>query len=504
MSKFNSPSVGTKTENLAGGKAFTQTSELELVSILLTSFVKDQHYRSADDTVVRLKELIKKCNKEFVAKAGIYARTQIGMRSITHVLASELAKHISGEEWAKNFYDKIIHRPDDMMEILSYHSTVNAKKGKNGKGVLTNAMRKGFSSAFNRYDAYALAKYRGEGKSIKLVDIVNAVRPIPTEKNSDALKKLIKGELISTDTWESQLTKAGQISKDKEELRKAKEKVWTGLIKDKQLKAFALLRNLRNILEQAPSMVDEACELLTDENRIKKSLILPFRYVSALREIEKISDSNARKVIKALNRAVDISCANVPKFDGKTLVAIDVSGSMDDIVAGNEMSRRTIATLFAVIMAKRNDADIMIFGDNAKLVSFNSDDSTLSIVSKIDGYNKGGWGSTSRDGYNVGHGTSYNACFDSAKEKYERILFFSDGQGWVGGGAPTETFAKYRQRTGAKPFIYSVDLAGYGTMMFPQNNVFCLAGFSDKIFTLMGYLETDKQAMINEILKIEL
>ena len=501
MSKFNTPSESTKVENFAGGKAYKQSAELELVSILLTSFVQDQAYRKEGDTTKRLKELIEKCNKEFVAKAGIYARTKFGMRSITHLLASELAKYLSGKEWAKNFYDKIIYRPDDMLEILAYHYSVNAKKGKNGKGMLTNAMRKGFASAFNRYDSHSLAKYKGDGKTIKLIDVVNAVRPIPTEKNAEALAKLIKGELISTETWEAKLSKAGQVGETAEEVADLKKEVWSGLIKEKKILAFALLRNLRNILKQAPEMVNEACELLVDENRIKKSLILPFRYVSALREIEKETDGNANKIVKALNRAVDISCSNVPKFEGNTLVAIDASGSMSSGVGGGEMDRRTIATLFGCIMAKRNDADIMLFGDTAKLVSFNGDDSTLTLTKQIASYNGMYSG---RDAYSVGHGTNYNAVFETAKKKYDRIIFFSDCQGWMGGGAPDRAFAQYRTRTGAKPFVYSVDLAGLGTMMFPEQNVFCMAGYSEKIFTLMGFLEQDKEALINEILKVEL
>ena len=195
MSRFNKDSTGIKTENLAGGAAYTQSHELELLSILLSSFAKDEFYRTADKTFIRLKELIGICNKKFVAKAAIYARTKFGMRSITHVAAAELAKHISGESWAKDFYATIIYRPDDMSEILSYLFAGNNK--------IPNAVKKGFAKAFDKFDAYKLAKYKGEGKKIKLVDIVNMVHPKPCENNADALKALINGELKSFDTWEN-------------------------------------------------------------------------------------------------------------------------------------------------------------------------------------------------------------------------------------------------------------------------------------------------------------
>ena len=46
------------TLNLAGGEAFTESAQLELASIMLTSTLRDQFYRGADATAARLKALI--------------------------------------------------------------------------------------------------------------------------------------------------------------------------------------------------------------------------------------------------------------------------------------------------------------------------------------------------------------------------------------------------------------------------------------------------------------
>jgi len=85
----------------------------------------------------------------------------------------------------------------------------------------------------------------------------------------------------------------------------------------------------------------------------------------------------------------------------------------------------------------------------------------------------------------------------------------SDMQGWMedewGHSAPNKkAFPDYCKRTGANPFIYSFDLQGYGTLEFPENRVFCIAGFSEKIFNVMKLLEQDRNALINEIEKIAL
>jgi 60 kDa SS-A/Ro ribonucleoprotein len=475
MSRFNTTKQAVKIENKAGGLAYGQSPELELVSILLTSFANDQFYRSADDTFKRLISLVIDCDKQFVAKAAVYARTEFGMRSITHVVASELALHISGKEWAKDFYNTIVYRPDDMMEILSYHVS------KNGK--IPNSMKKGFAKAFDKFDKYKLAKYRGEGKGFKLIDVVNMVHPIPTVKNMEAINALVKGELKSFDTWENELSKVGQVASSEEEKVDFKKDVWVKLITENKLGYFALLRNLRNIIEQAPEIINVALEQLTNETLIKKSLVLPFRFQTAFDEINKLTNGKiVRDVLMALNQAVDISINNVPKFDGETLVVLDESGSMDGKPAA-------IGSLFAAVLIKSNNADFITFSDSARYRNVNPMDSTITISKSIK-FASGG--------------TNFHSIFQTANKKYDRIIILSDMQGWIGHETPTHEYNQWKKSTGSNPFVYSFDLNSYGSMQFPEQNVFCLAGFSEKVFTIMALLEKDKQALINEIKKVEL
>ena len=76
-------------------------------------------------------------------------------------------------------------------------------------------------------------------------------------------------------------------------------------------------------------------------------------------------------------------------------------------------------------------------------------------------------------------------------------------QGWVGFNAPTVQVNQYKQKYNANPFIYSFDLNGYGSMQFPEQNVFAIAGFSEKIFDVMKLMEIDKKALINKIKQVE-
>lgn len=471
MSKFNTVTTGTKTVNKAGGEAYSQSPKLELISVLLTSFANDTFYEKAEDKFDRIKSLILQVDPVFAAKAAIFARKEFGMRSITHVLAGEIASRASGKEWAKDFFTAIVKRPDDMLEIVSYML--------NNKQKLSNALKKGFAKAFDGFDAYQLAKYRGEGKAIKLVDIVNLVHPVPTDKNKEALEQLIKGTLKSVDTWEAKLTEAGQGADTEEEKTVAKKEAWTSLVTENKLGYMALLRNLRNIMESNPELEGEVIKQLTNRDKIKKSLVLPFRYFTAITEIEKLQ--NTRNIVSAISNAAEISLDNVPKLKGKTLIAIDVSGSMSG--RPQEISR-----MFGAVLYKATDSMLLTFDGDARYKTLNPNDSLLSLMKGIPF---------------TGGGTNFNSIFDRSTTKFDRIIILSDMQAWMQNGwstsNPKYAFANYKTRTGADPIIYSFDLNGYGSMQFPERNVYCLAGFSDKIFDIMSVLEEDKDALIHKI-----
>lgn len=496
MSKYNtSTTVRNKTTNLAGGEAYTQSPELELVSFVLTSFVKDQYYQKESEVPKRVTDLLAKVKPEFAAKAAIFTRNEFNMRSISHVVAAELAQLAAGKPWAKSFYEKVVVRPDDITEILSYYFS----KSKDQKE--TNAMRKGLGAAFNKFDGYQLSKYRAEGKAISLVDAVNILHPRSTDKNREALKLLLEGRLSNQNTWETKLTQAGQKATDADELKDLKGKAWSDLLGEGKLGYMALLKNLRNILDQADQKtIDLALQTLADPERVKKSRVLPFRFYTAYNELLSLSGKNSRTTLSALGKALEASFANVPKFDGETLVVVDHSGSM----GSGPASDFQIGAMFGASLAKSNNADFMHFGSTAAYLNIDLDSTVLSQLSHFDTLNRGGYYGGGASKHNVGHGTNFHAIFDEANKPYDRIVIFSDMQGWMGYDVPTSAANKYKARTGANPHIYTIDLAGHGTMQFPENRVYALAGFSEKMFDIMQLLEQDPKALVHKIEAVEL
>jgi len=460
--------------------------------------VKDQYYRSANDQITRTQELVRGlADKEFLAKAAIFARNEFGMRSITHVVAAEVANTVKGADWTKDFFANVIYRPDDMTETLAYYLSAYGKP-------VPNALKKGFAKAFGKFDGYQIAKYRGDGKNVSLVDVVNLVRPVPTEKNAEALKGLVKDTLRSTETWESKLTAAGQTATTDEEKADAKADAWKTLLAENKLGYFAALRNINNIIEQADEdTFAMLLKVLVNEKQIKSSLVFPYRFLTAIQNL-KGDAARVRKAKVALTKALDISCANIPALDGDTLIVVDYSGSM----GSGADSYRGIGSIFGSLMAKAQNGDFMIFGNDAAYIDYNPAMPALSLAEEFMTHNNAvGWGSTastSNGKIQVGHGTDFPSIFRTINKAYNRIMIFSDMQGWISGGAPTKEFTAYKKKFNVDPKIYSFDLSGQGDMMFPENNVYCLAGFSDKIFDIMKVLEQDRKALVNTIEKISL
>lgn len=464
MSRFNQTAATPATTNYEGGHAYSMSKEAHLALLLLTSFLqdKDNAYRSAQETENDILKLISEVDPKFAAKACLYARNEVGMRTITHVGSYAVYGQAKGQKWLKNYFTKIARRPDDMLEIASYFKSKGLK-------MLPKAAQKGFAKRLTKLDEYQLAKYKASGKSMSLVDLVNLCHP----KRTSALSKLMTGKLKNERTWEAKVSKAGSN-------KEAKSKAWSEMIDSKDIGYFALLRNLRNIIASCPDKIDVVCDMLTNEKSIKKSLVLPFQFLSAVDAV-----SSERRVLMALSEAIDISCNNVPDFPGKTLVAVDISWSMD----GQPIK---IASLFGAVLFKAiSGSEVMVFDTSGRYLTLNPMDSVLTLKDKI--------------AERTGGGTSFSSIFSAASKAYDRIIILSDMQGWADSGGwdtgdnISGPFSRYKKRYKCNPKLYSFDLTGLGTLKFPEKNTFLVGGWSDKVFDLMRYVEEDPKALTNVI-----
>lgn len=492
MSRFNTKSQGRTTNNLAGGKAYTLSPELELTYSVLSTFLENKYYESGAQRQDRIIKLLTKVDHKFIAQLAYVAREEFNMRSVTHVLLAELAKMHKGDDLVMRALRKSIVRPDDILEVAAL---LDMK--------LPKQVKRGFRRAILKFDAYQLAKYRGEGKSMKLVDIFNMVHPNPkyaTDEQKEAWEKLIKGELRNTKTWESKLTKAGQeaeakakkenLTKEEKDKVKAelKKQSWEDMVLSGKIGFMALLRNLNNLVKSGVSeeVINKAYEILTDKEQVLKSRQLPFRFYTAYQNVQ-----GNRKLVDAISYALDHSLSNVPILDGKTLIAVDMSGSM----SGGNFERAAI--FGAVLSQSNNDVDVVLYSDSLKELTISSRTPVIDVVQYFKRAYDGG-GTESRLVFN--YATKKN-------KKYSRVVMLTDEQSWretySGGVTPQASYEAYKKATGADPYVYSIDLTGYGTAEYIGNRVFQLSGWSNALLDYIGKME-DGENLVKHIKSIEL
>ena len=515
------------TTNRQGYKAYSLDDELRLLSMLNTLKLEPQFYRSENQTMRELRDLIERIalkDPYFVAQAIVYSRcVGEGMRSINHLAAALLAPFISGEEYAKRFYglwDKknqrggCIFRVDDMSEIKDVYSALN-------KSTLSNSMKKGFKKVLETLDTYQLAKYKDT-----VIDIANLVHPksslstaMITTSNGEKMRTLdalMQGITVSADTWEVAQSEAGQevakavkegkLSAEKaaEVLKEAKNDNWETLLLDGKLPILAALRNLRNMLKSPRTSVIEAvCALVSDAKKIREGKVMPYQidYAYEVVKMEFGSTYEGRTVMQALHTGYEYSVPNLASvMPGKTCVMVDCSGSMHTY-CNNGNQRTTIqstasekAGLIAATIAKATNADIIRFGSHAEFYVYDPNNSVFDLGRKIGKDNMGG--------------TCIAAAFDlirSRKRAYDRIILLSDNEcnarsywsgDWVSGA-----YKNYVHDV-ANPYVYAVDLAAYGTVPVSGNKVSYYYGYGFAMFEDIASKEFNPAQHIEKVRKI--
>ena len=321
MAKINVARQPVFTHEGARAKHISAEQQLRR-SVMACLLWEDEFYESGQSIAARIAELVTHVEAQNVAKMAIEARVKMKLRHAPLWLAREMARHASHKQAVAETLACVIQRADELSEFLAMY-------WKDGKQPLSAQVKKGLAAAFEKFDEYQLAKYNRDN-AITLRDVLFLCHAKPKDAAQDALwKRLIDGELVVPDTWEVTLSAQDGVSK--------KEK-WERLLKEGRLGAMALLRNLRNMKQE---QVDNAL-VVRALQAIKAEKVLPFRFIAAARYAPQWEQYLEDAMFKCL--------AAQEKAEGKTVLLIDVSGSMDaQISARSEMTRMDAACGLAVL-----------------------------------------------------------------------------------------------------------------------------------------------------------
>ncbi len=493
-------------KNYEGAVAFQLTPEVELYSSVVTASLSDGFYETANERMQRIQELIVKNNPEFVARLAVYTRTQMHLRSVPVVLAVELAKQHRGDALVSKTVNGIVKRADEITELLAYYQIANARTGNKKLNRISKQIQKGLADSFNRFDEYQFAKYN-RNTEVKLRDALFLVHPKAKDEAQQALfTKIAKDELAVPYTWEVELSALGKNSYANEAERSLALKAkWEELIDSNKLGYMALLRNLRNIIQANVSgeHMEKVCNYLNSEKAVRDSKQLPIRFLSAYRELKDTNSVYTNMVLNALEDAVTVSSANIKGFDvnTKVVMACDVSGSMQKPISEkSKVLLYDVGLMLAMLLQSRSKAAMTgMFGDTWKMISMPN----RNILSNVNEFYK-------REG-EVGYSTNgYKVIEDLVKRKeaVDKVMMFTDCQMWSNNPSTNgdiQASWKAYKKIAPQAKLYLFDLAGYGNtpLSIQRDDVFLIAGWSDKVFDVLEAIEQGQSA-VSKIKQIEL
>ena len=259
---------------------------------------------------------------------------------------------------------------------------------------------------------------------------------------------------------------------------------------------MALLRNLRNILTAG---VDNdtlriVANRLGNPHEVGKAKQLPFRYLSAYKELKSIYSVDTPLILTALEQAVLASAANVKGFspDARVMIACDMSGSMHTSLSQRSKVQLYEVGLMLAMLLQHNCKQVItgIFGDEWEVVNLPQTNilANTEAVRRMIG--------------RVGYGTDGDKPLEwliRSRQVVDKVVYFTDCQFWKMDYIKTNLSQLWKDYKQIAPHahLYLFDLAGYGhtPILTHQRDVTQISGWSDRIFDMLHAVECEKEVL---------
>jgi len=459
--------------NKEGFPSFTRPLREQFVQTLLTNTVSNTFYVSERKLLTQSFDIHKKMlaeDPEFFATKVVEARNDGCMR-LQPILGLVYLSTLEDKKLFIDAFGDVIRTPNDLQNFI------DICRGKTIRNGLGSAVKKTIQYWLNhRLSPYWTLKYRQP-----IIDAVRTVRP--SEKRMDDIPNDMINYLLKEKykVKDKQIKSFEKFIKAKTEEKKIKyitegrlphevvtggtkmtPALWKHMIPN--LPYFALLRNLNTLHRNKVLMGADAqyvADTLSDPERIKKSMVLPFRYSTAYKKLESGIDN---RISDALMKALDESFINMPEIKGRTMISIDVSGSM----TGRPLE---IASLFGAALFKKSDALITAFDTSLHHPRISKMDSMMTNASKLEEYGGGGTDMDLPMDYMV-----KNKIF------VDNFIGVTDSEEWAGRGF-LNALHEYKKKVNPNVKCVLIQVQPYDDAVAPETeeNVYYVYGWNDTV-----------------------
>ncbi len=315
---------GTRLAGGFGTYAAQQDAESLLRRAVMANLLwEDQFYQTGIFVADEIRNLIPQVHPGLVRRIAIQARLDQGLRHVPLFIAREMARLDVYRGWVSELLPEIITRADQLSDFLALYWA-------DGKCPLSKQVKLGLAASFDKFNAYDFGKYKKDDAKVKLRDVMFMVHAKPTQGREELYKQIAENTLPTPDTWEVALSSGAD-----------KKATWERLITEKKLGALAFIRNLRNMKD---ANVDRDV-IQRGFETINPKWLLPVNYMAAA----KYAPEWTRELEDLMLRGLSLK----QKLPGRSVVIVDVSGSMDKVLSSDsKMSRLDAAAAMAMLAAE--------------------------------------------------------------------------------------------------------------------------------------------------------
>jgi len=512
--------------NAAGGRAYDLSPKGALARYAATGCLSNTYYVRAEDHLDRVIALAKECESDFIAKLAIFARKEGHMKDMPALLCAILASRgDNGRSALKAAFPQVI---DNGRMVRNFVQIM--RSGKLGRKSLGTGPRNLVRGFLERNKPNWLFRQLSVGQDPSGADIIKMVHPKPVSPEHEALFGYLigKGEKDRRKKgWKNLPPLVRQFEEWKEDrslpapavdfrlltAEKLTAEQWASIMRAGQWHFIRM--NLNTALRQGALKVDSElekfiAERLADKEIIQKARVMPYQLFAAYKHV---SNDIPRSIVDALHDAVEIAVDNAPVAEGRTLVIVDVSGSMSSPVTGHQYGRTSskvrcvdVAALFSAAIVRKNRSAAVLPVDTQVHHGFRPEPRN-SVLTEAD-----------RLGEYCGGGTALGAAFRHAnarKLKVDHVVIISDQESWADkhysfyGGDGTAMMHEWETLRSRNPQakLVCVDIQPGRTHQALEGRpeILHVAGWNDSVFKVVAaFLGGDTDSWIDIIEKIDL
>lgn len=489
-SRVRKASAKPDTVNKAGGTAFSLADEAALAQYACTGTFNDTFYSTGEAQMKEALALAQKVSPEFLAKTAVYAREKGFMKDMPAFLLAVLSTRDT--DLFKKAFPKVI---DNGKMVRNFVQIM--RSGAVGRKSLGSAPKKAIRNWIAGRKDYQLFR-DNIGDKPSLADVIKMVHPTPKDKSREALyaylidkkltpeQKALLPDLVTQ--WESFKKDQSAAIPDVDfrllSSLSLTEKHWAKIAENAQ---WMMTRMNLNTFERHGVFKDEKltkqiAARLSSKTEVQKARAFPYQLLAAFVN----ADASVPTLVRnALQQAMEHAVENVPTHEGKVVIMVDVSGSMETSVTGtrsgstSKVSCRDVAALYASCILRKNpDAEVIVFDTTARRLKLNGFDSIMTNAQKI---NCPGGGTNC---------AAPVALLNREQAKANLLIMISDNQSWMHqgyyGSSLQSEFDLFKTRNPQAKLVCIDILADSTSQAKSRKDTLNIGGFSDQVFEVVS------------------